>query len=59
MNKTVPETREFFKEFASLVEDATDVDIVVAPLFTSSFMPALPRALKASNIKNSSAGCFL
>ncbi|MEK7267621.1 MAG: triose-phosphate isomerase, partial [Nitrospirota bacterium] len=56
MNKTVPETREFFKELVSLAEDATDVDIVVAPPFTS--LSAAAESVKGTNIKIAAQDVF-
>ncbi|HBR21294.1 MAG TPA: triose-phosphate isomerase [Nitrospiraceae bacterium] len=56
MNKTIPETREFLKEFILLAEDATDVDIVVAPPFTS--LPAAAESVKGTNIKNAAQDVF-
>jgi triosephosphate isomerase len=35
MNKTVSETREFLSEFVPAVREVSDVDIVIAPPFTS------------------------
>ena len=56
MNKTVPETRGFFKEFASLVKDAAGVDIVVAPAFTSLYAAA--ESVKGANIKIAAQDVF-
>ncbi|MDI6744804.1 MAG: triose-phosphate isomerase [Thermodesulfovibrionales bacterium] len=56
MNKTIPETREFLKEFISLAEDAIDVDIVVAPPFTSLFAAA--ESVKGTNIKIAAQDVF-
>ncbi len=35
MNKTISETEEFITSFLPMVEDASDVDIIIAPPFTS------------------------
>jgi len=35
MNKTIAETREFLHSFSPAVQKATDVDIIIAPPFTS------------------------
>ncbi len=35
MNKTIAETREFLRSFSPAVQKVTDVDIVIAPPFTS------------------------
>lgn len=35
MNKTIVETREFLRSFSPAVQKATDVDIIIAPPFTS------------------------
>jgi triosephosphate isomerase len=35
MNKTIAETREFLRIFSPAVQKATDVDIIIAPPFTS------------------------
>jgi triosephosphate isomerase len=40
MNKTGSETRAFLNEFIPLVQDASNVDIVVAPPFTSIYAAA-------------------
>ena len=40
MNKTAEETRAFMKEFIPLVKDANNVDIVIAPPFTSIYAAA-------------------
>ncbi len=48
MNKTVDETVTFFKEFIPLVNDAKDVDIVIAPPFTS--LQAAASIIKGTNI---------
>ena len=35
MNKTIAETKEFLRSFSPAVQKATDVDIIIAPPFTS------------------------
>lgn len=48
MNKTISETQEFLSGFISAVEDVTDVDIVIAPPFTSLSIAA--EKIKGTNI---------
>ncbi|MDI6889769.1 MAG: triose-phosphate isomerase [Thermodesulfovibrionales bacterium] len=48
MNKTVSGTREFISSFIPEVKDVTDVDIVIAPPFTSLVVAA--EELKNSNV---------
>ncbi len=48
MNKTVEETESFINDFLPMVKDITDVDILIAPPFTS--LGAASRLLKASNV---------
>src|SRR5215471_8078947 len=48
MFKTVQETSAFVKEFRSVVKDVTDVEIVVAPPFTS--VHAAAEAARNTNI---------
>jgi triosephosphate isomerase len=48
MNKTVEETEEFINSFLPLVKDVSDVDILLAPPFTS--LGAASRLLKSSNV---------
>src|SRR5262245_1412195 len=48
MFKTVPETSAFVKEFRGVVKDVTDVEIVVAPPFTS--VHAAAEAARNANI---------
>lgn len=38
MNKTLEETKSFLNEFISLVKDVKDIDIVIAPPFTSLYL---------------------
>jgi triosephosphate isomerase len=60
MNKTVGETQSFIEEFISLVKDISkdisDVDIVIAPPFTSLY--AASSALKNANIQLSAQDIF-
>jgi len=56
MNKTVPETRAFLKEFAPLVADSPAVDIVIAPPFTSLVSAA--EGVKSTNIKIAAQDVF-
>lgn len=48
MNKTISETREFILNFVPSVKDVTDVDIVIAPSFTS--LPVAAEELRDTNI---------
>ncbi len=48
MNKTIEETEEFINSFLPLVKDVSDVDILIAPPFTS--LGAASRLLKSSNV---------
>lgn len=48
MNKTIGETEEFINAFLPLVKDVHDVDILVAPPFTS--LEAASRLLKSTNV---------
>ncbi len=48
MNKTIPETRDFLSAFIPEVKDIKDVDIVIAPPFTS--LIAAAEKLKNTNI---------
>jgi triosephosphate isomerase len=48
MNKTVEETEEFINSFLPMVKDVTDVDILIAPPFTS--LGPSSRLLKTSNV---------
>ena len=48
MNKTVAETREFMREFVPLVAGVADVDIVIAPPFTS--LTAASEAMKGTSL---------
>ena len=48
MNKTIEETEAFINDFLPMVKDITDVDILIAPSFTS--LGAASRLLKSSNV---------
>jgi triosephosphate isomerase len=48
MNKTIPETRDFISAFIPEVKEVKDVDIVIAPPFTS--LTAAAEKLKNTNI---------
>ena len=56
MNKTITETREFLHDFIPAVKDATDVDIIIAPPFTSLAVAA--EALKGTNVQLASQDMF-
>lgn len=56
MNKAIRETLDFIHSFLQLVEDSGDVDIVIAPPFTS--LADAFRLLRATNIKLSAQDVF-
>jgi triosephosphate isomerase len=56
MNKTISETKEFFNGFIPLVKNMTDVDIVIAPPFTSLAV-ALERMFSTKKKARSQAKC--
>jgi triosephosphate isomerase len=56
MNKTVGETQAFLKEFIPLVRNVVDVDIVIAPPFTS--IQAAAALLANSDIKLAAQNLF-
>lgn len=56
MNKTIEETKSFLNEFIPLIKDIKDIDIVIAPPFTSLLTAA--SMLKDTNIKLSSQNVF-
>ena len=56
MNKTVNETKDFIESFIPMVKDVTDIDLVIAPPFTS--LDAASRALKGSNIELAAQNTF-
>jgi triosephosphate isomerase len=56
MNKTVAETGAFLNEFIPVVRDVKDIDIVIAPPFTSLY--AASAILKNTDIKLSAQNVF-
>lgn len=56
MNKTIAETREFLRDFIPAVKDAVDVDIIIAPPFTS--LAAAGEVLKGTNVQLASQDMF-
>ncbi len=63
MNKTAAETRAFLNEFIPLVKDANNVDIVIAPPFTSIYAAAellanSPIHLAAQNLFYEEKGAY-
>ena len=56
MNKTIAETREFISQFVSGVKDISDVDVILAPPFTS--LSAAAENLKNTNIYLSAQNVF-
>ncbi|MCL4456222.1 MAG: triose-phosphate isomerase [Nitrospirae bacterium] len=56
MNKTIGETKSFLDEFIPLVKDANDVDIIIAPPFTS--LGIASAMLKDTNIQLSAQDIF-
>ncbi len=56
MHKTTAQTREFIMEFLPLVKDLSDVEIVIAPPFTSLAVAA--KFLKGSNVKLAAQDLF-
>ncbi len=56
MHKTTGETRDFITQFVPLVEDVQDVEIVIAPPFTSLAVAA--KFLKGSNVKLAAQNLF-
>lgn len=48
MNKTLNETKSFLKDFIPFVKDVSDVEIIIAPPFTSLYVAA--EQLKETNI---------
>jgi len=48
MNKTISETEEFINAFLPLVKDVNEVDILIAPPFTS--LDAASRLLRSTNV---------
>ncbi|MBI5848060.1 MAG: triose-phosphate isomerase [Nitrospirae bacterium] len=56
MNKTIAETREFLRDFIPEVMNAAEVDIIIAPPFTS--LAAAGEALKGTNVQLASQDMF-
>ncbi|MDH4230438.1 MAG: triose-phosphate isomerase [Nitrospirota bacterium] len=56
LNKTIGETREFLRSFIPAVQNVTDVDIVVAPPFTS--LSAAAEEIKDTNVQLSAQDLF-
>jgi len=56
MNKTIAETKEFLRDFIPAVKDVADVDIVIAPPFTS--LSDAGEALKGTNVQLASQDMF-
>jgi len=56
MNKTIGETEDFFRSFLSMVKELTDIDIVIAPPFTS--LSTASRLLETTNIKLAAQNMF-
>lgn len=56
MNKTIEETGDFISSFFSMVKDAADVDILIAPPFTS--LSVASRLLKGTDIKLGAQNVF-
>lgn len=48
LNKTLDETRRFINDFVPLIKDSGDIDVIIAPPFTSLYVACL--ALKYTNI---------
>jgi len=56
LNKTIGETEDFITSFIPLVKEVTDIDIVIAPPFTS--LQAASGLLKGSDIKLAAQNVF-
>ena len=56
MNKTIRETREFLEGFIPMVKGVGDVDIIIAPPFTS--LSASREGIKGSNLQLSAQDVF-
>ena len=56
MNKTIAETREFLRKFSPAVQKVTDVDIIIAPPFTS--LSAAANEIKDIDIQLSAQDMF-
>lgn len=55
MNKNQAEAKALVEELIPLVKDATDVDVVVGPVFTS--IPVVAEAIKGTNIELAAQNC--
>ncbi len=56
MNKTIAETREFLRSFGPAVKNVTDVDIVIAPPFTS--LSAASEEIRDTNVQLAAQDIF-
>lgn len=56
LNKTLDETRRFINDFVPLLKDTRDIDVVIAPPFTSLYVACL--ALKYTSIMLSAQDVF-
>ena len=56
MNKTIAETREFLRSFIPAVQKATDLDIIIAPPFTS--LSAAADEIKNTNVQLAAQDIF-
>ncbi len=56
MNKTIAETQEFLRDFIPAVKDVIDLDIVIAPPFTS--LAAAGEALQGTNVQLAAQDMF-
>jgi triosephosphate isomerase (TIM) len=56
MNKSIAETKEFLRDFIPVVKNVSDVDIVIAPPFTS--LAAAGEAVKGTNVQLASQDMF-
>ena len=56
LNKTIGETEDFISSFIPMVKEVTDIDIVIAPPFTSLYTAS--GLLKGSNIKLAAQNVF-
>lgn len=56
LNKSLDETRRFINDFVPLIKDTRDIDVVIAPPFTSLYVACL--ALKYTNIMLSAQDVF-
>lgn len=56
MNKTIGETEDFVRSFLPMIKDITDVDILIAPPFTS--LSRVSVLLEATNVKLAAQNIF-